>query len=978
MKQFPVLDSRTKQDLLAQIAARARRYTPEWRLDFEQPDAGAALAELFGGMLYETICRYNRIPYKQFLYFLNMLDTRRTPATPAVGYARFSCETPDARGAHVEKGTQLYAQSGGGEDVLYETDSGFDASAAVLEGLLLVHPQADCIEWYDALSGDAAELFGAHPERNLQSHILYLGHPDLFLLHTPCMVEVELHTDVELLSGQAAEQLAQPQSAKWEYYDGARWSAFDHAEARQKTILLQKTADGPMEAQGADAPACIRCVMQGAQPEIRLRAARLRTSPLRDAALEAEELFYNDLPIDRALGGYCFGREPVPYDCFYLASAEAFSKRGARLKIELEMRTVVVQQMTPDQRYEFNKKYIIDKNDRLTSVPEIYISQVIWEYWNGTGWKRLFVEGDANPFACRREGRMELSCVCPADMEPVTVGAVENYWLRARVGFVENNFSTTGDRLLPFVQGVRLQYAYDETQPAHYVRSDNNCESQILADAHRLENLALDAFESPEQTPPAVYLCFDRPFCGYPVNLFFDLDGQCEGIDRLEVQALLADGFQKVNAADRTDGLSGSGILSVYLGEPPARGRLFGHEGYFLRILGERRARRGALPRVTRVLTNVAGITQSHRELDQLFAADIHETGREIVLPHRPVLSCEVWVDELPELPQQERDRLLDDPKAPIRPEYDEEGALIRLRVRWEETDSFSGTGPESRVYQIDRIEGRLTFGNGRRGKVPAAGEESILVQYSSGGGSRGNLPAGRIGGMVGSIAYITGVTNITPTCGGSDLQTMEAVERLGPRRVRHRYRAICARDYEDLIGEQFGEAMQVKCFSNTGVDGRPAPGAVTVVVMARDFNNRDYVLRLCRRIRAMLEDCCDCMALERLAVIPAVVMTVNVTVHLMPDDLDNAAQVERDAIAAIRRLLEPSDGRGLIRGIGELPAAADFYSRLKYVEHVAAVRDVFLEGDYYEDGRRRLVSLDGSVSVPFTVVQGGTHRVRM
>ena len=44
----------------------------------------------------------------------------------------------------------------------------------------------------------------------------------------------------------------------------------------------------------------------------------------------------------------------------------------------------------------------------------------------------------------------------------------------------------------------------------------------------------------------------------------------------------------------------------------------------------------------------------------------------------------------------------------------------------------------------------------------------------------------------------------------------------------------------------------------------------------------------------------------------------------------------------------------------------------------MAAVRDVFLEGDYYEDGRRRLVSLDGSVSVPFTVVQGGTHRVRM
>ena len=36
--------------------------------------------------------------------------------------------------------------------------------------------------------------------------------------------------------------------------------------------------------------------------------------------------------------------------------------------------------MTPDQRYEFNKKYIIDKNDRLTSVSytqlDVYKRQV--------------------------------------------------------------------------------------------------------------------------------------------------------------------------------------------------------------------------------------------------------------------------------------------------------------------------------------------------------------------------------------------------------------------------------------------------------------------------------------------------------------------------------------------------------------------------------------------------------------------------
>ena len=40
-----------------QLAAHARSYTPEWRYDGDREDPGAALAEVFGDMFYQTVDR---------------------------------------------------------------------------------------------------------------------------------------------------------------------------------------------------------------------------------------------------------------------------------------------------------------------------------------------------------------------------------------------------------------------------------------------------------------------------------------------------------------------------------------------------------------------------------------------------------------------------------------------------------------------------------------------------------------------------------------------------------------------------------------------------------------------------------------------------------------------------------------------------------------------------------------------------------
>lgn len=980
MKNIPLLDPRLKEDIIKEIQEKAKSYTPQWRYDPEDMDAGGAIAEIFAGMFYETVDRFNRVPYKNFIEFLNMLNVSKNPATPSRGYVKFEADTPNVRGVHIKKGTQVYAEDpeGNGNDVVFETEKSFDTTTARIEKVLLVDGRKDSIETVDFEAG-SIEFFAAHPDKNIQRHEFYLGHEDMLPLKRPSFVEIRLGMSISMMTDKVIGRLTDPGFACWEYFDGERWTKFDEVRADKELIIAEKRGDSPICRHEEDKPCSIRCTMSGGEDKTDILAERIeiRTGYL-DEWAQPDEVFFNDNPIDTAVGGYCFGKLPVGYDCFYLASDEVLGKRDAQISVSFNMRTIVEHQMTPEQQYEF-KKFIVDKNDKINVVPEIYISELVWEYWNGAGWRRLQVSGDVNPFSCRREGNMALSFVNPRDMGKIEVNAVTRYWIRARVAFVENNFSLTGDKLLPFVKDTRLTFKYDKFKPVEYITTTNNCESRFFEGTDKTSQSDMPLYHAMPIEPPTVYLMFDKPLRGYPVNLYFELDGQFIEKRDLEFQTLSKNDFKKVKLQDFTDDFSDSGIVGLFLSEAVEKGSCFGNEGYWLRVIdnGQRRKEGRPLP-VKKIETNVVSIIQSRSESDKVFPSSIYEANMELRLDDRPVISCEVWVDELSDISAAELGSLIEAGGDSVKAAYDDEENMTAFQVLWSRVTSFGGSGPESRHYILDPVEGKLTFGDGRHGKVPSVGERSILVKYSSGGGTRGNLPAGAVNALIHSVAYVNKVSNIAPTCGGSDVQSLETVEKLGPRRIKHRYRAVCAQDFEAIVLEHFSEVLDVRCFSHKDAYGKESHGAVTVVVMARNYENRDYARQLCQRIRLDLEGCCDCMVLagEKLSVIPATVVTANVTVTITLDSDDFAAEAEQGVLSAISHIIQPSGTD--MRGIGNFPSALDFFRELKYVEHIAAVRDVMLEGSYYENNLHRLINIDGKTALPFAVVLNGTHTVRM
>ena len=118
----PNLDTRTFDQLVRELRLRIPRYTPEWT-DFNESDPGMTLVELFAWLTETILYELNRVPDRNYLKFLQLLNMELRPAQPAVADLEF---TPRA-GANVRTvlaGSKLAAQpASGGEPLIFETET---------------------------------------------------------------------------------------------------------------------------------------------------------------------------------------------------------------------------------------------------------------------------------------------------------------------------------------------------------------------------------------------------------------------------------------------------------------------------------------------------------------------------------------------------------------------------------------------------------------------------------------------------------------------------------------------------------------------------------------------------------------------------------------------------------------------------------------------------------------------------------------
>ncbi|HEV8551408.1 MAG TPA: baseplate J/gp47 family protein, partial [Polyangiaceae bacterium] len=175
----------------------------------------------------------------------------------------------------------------------------------------------------------------------------------------------------------------------------------------------------------------------------------------------------------------------------------------------------------------------------------------------------------------------------------------------------------------------------------------------------------------------------------------------------------------------------------------------------------------------------------------------------------------------------------------------------------WQEIDDLSVAGPEVpvpdlrqppgtppstdprvKVYSVDLESGQIRFGDGMRGARPARGA-TVRADYDYGRGGDGNVGPQAIDGGPGLPTSLK-VTNVLPTWGGADSESVAVGEKQIPRFLQHRDRLVNAQDFESITlrtpGVAVGRVDVLSAYHPGLTPARPgnAPGAVTVLVLPK------------------------------------------------------------------------------------------------------------------------------------------------
>jgi hypothetical protein len=368
----PKLDTRDSEAIMQQVRSLAPFYTPEWN-SAEENGAGATLLKIVARLLEGIIRRLNDVPLKHFIAFLESIGIKLLPALPARTPLTFFLSSGAKEAVSIPAGSQVAANPPGApEPIIFETEKTILATPAKLTAIASVVPALDRIVDHTAplAGGGITELF-SEQETNLQSHILYLAHDDLFNVKGAARFKLEFGPQVDL---------ADENSLLWEYYAGEKETTV--AGVKQKSLDWRALLFKPISGNGLQldkidgneikqvkingvnsrwircrvkATATTQLLKSDALANLAVENVKIFVSPLTasgasDLGVDPDAAFYNDLPLalppeikkpltpfgptpETNPDGSIAGTRPRPGDVFYLASQDAFSKLGSTIWI---------------------------------------------------------------------------------------------------------------------------------------------------------------------------------------------------------------------------------------------------------------------------------------------------------------------------------------------------------------------------------------------------------------------------------------------------------------------------------------------------------------------------------------------------------------------------------------------------------------------------------------------------------------------
>lgn len=840
-------------------------------------------------------------------------------------------------------------------------------------------------------------------KENLQEHIFYIGDEKLFstgkgkislTLETVGSVPVTVLADKDYFSWEYAGSKSGNEKEETEITE---WIPFLEVELSEnsseehvipKIILKAENNIGIGKINDLKSR-WIRCLLKNAKIS-ELEQFCLGSFKVNISAEGAtpDTLFYNDIPLEEKEEGIQpFGSKPFINDTFYIACSEVFGRQGSEVRLDFDLIPGRASQLSekPELSWEYwngeswlSLKKLMDfrldsgeslesKKESEEKVPDLELENFLECYINGEE-----SENESNAiakFLIPKEKKddknppplVNVSVIIRKmpPMKPGNVNGVEDYWIRVRliggnfgkeyvISISKKNEIKPGKFYPPKIKNLRLGYCYKEGREPESLVSKNN---RAFEDKKKDLEMAgsFKPFKMIPESHSAIYFGFTSKLVKGPLSLFFELKETSKDNKspvKYKWQYLSTEeSWKELQVLDETRGLAKSGILEFFVPEEMINLDLYGSKNplYWIRLqFIKDKETPLRTPLVSGVYTNCVWALQAKTIEDEILVSVSKETEHEFELMNRPVVDAKVWVNEVSWLPEREKISLLRDRSVDIEAIKDDKCRFSEFWVRWEKVEDFSDSDGGSRHYLLDKVSGKINFGNGIRGMAPPIGVNNIKATYRIGGGETGNMEAYSITKLYSDLKHINAVYNPIASEGGSGTESVNEMVERAPAKFKHRDRAVTGEDIVYLAREAHEKIAKVKVLSGLDEEENSVPGLITVVIVPDIPGTSPAPTNEIRQIvEAYLEKRSPNTA--TLKIVGPIYYEVNVDVSLVSTHLETLSKIEKKVKTNIEDFLHPLRGgkKGMGWHFGQAPSESDFYSLISHIEGVSYVKNI-------------------------------------
>lgn len=220
------LDDRTFKDLVEECILRIPRYCPEWT-NHNPSDPGITLIELFAWLTDQMLLRFNQVPRRNYVAFLELMGIRLNPPSPAICELTFYLSAAQTQEVRIPLFTEVATvRTETEEAVIFTTDKELVIGNPQINYLLRADTTAETIS-----DGDLRNLTPPNQQwRELEETLLF-DEPSMpgncfYLVLSESENSIEGNAIAITFKGEAARTTGiDPNNPplRWEAWDGQKW-----------------------------------------------------------------------------------------------------------------------------------------------------------------------------------------------------------------------------------------------------------------------------------------------------------------------------------------------------------------------------------------------------------------------------------------------------------------------------------------------------------------------------------------------------------------------------------------------------------------------------------------------------------------------------------------------------------------------------------------------------------------------------------